>query len=173
METIVLGGGCFWCLEATYQLVRGIESVVPGYAGGSSKNPNYWSVHDGDADHAEVVKIEFDEDFISLSEILDIFWIIHDPTTKDRQGHDIGPEYRSIILYNSDKQRDVIDNSLQIAQKFWDDPIVTEVKELDQFYEAEAEHHNYFQNHPEQAYCQIVINPKLQKLRQKFADRLK
>ncbi len=172
MESIVLGGGCFWCLEATYQLIRGVVSVVPGYGGGSSDNPDYWSVHDDKNGHAEVVQVTFDPSIIILNEILDIFWVIHDPTTQDKQGNDVGPEYRSIILYMG-KQKPVIDVSLNNAQKLWDNPIVTEANKLDKFYEAEPEHHNYFVNHPEQAYCQVIINTKLAKLRNRFADKLK
>lgn len=173
METIVLGGGCFWCLEATYQLVRGVEKVLPGYAGGTTKNPSFEDLHIHDTGHAEVVQIIFNPSEITLLEILEIFWIIHDPTTKDRQGYDIGPEYRSIILWKDNLQKEIVDDSLVSAQKLWDDPIVTEIKQLDVFYEAEDYHHNYFQTHPEQAYCQLVINPKLHKLREKFPTKLK
>jgi peptide-methionine (S)-S-oxide reductase len=172
METTVLGGGCFWCLEATYQLVRGVESVVPGYAGGTTDNPNYWTVHEGSG-HAEVVQVTFNPAVITLDQILEIFWIIHDPTTLNRQGHDVGPEYRSIILYVDDIEKETIQTSKKAAQKLWKDPIVTEIEMLTKFYEAEPEHHNYFQNHPEQAYCQIVINPKLKKLQENFAQLLK
>lgn len=173
METVVLGGGCFWCLEATYQLVRGVSEVVPGYAGGTTNNPNYSDLHNSDTGHAEVVRITFDSSVITLPEILEIFWVIHNPTTLNKQGNDVGPEYRSIILYADDRQKSIIDSSLLAAQKLWDNPIVTEVKQFDEFYEAEPEHHNYFQMHPEQAYCQLVINPKLTKLKEKFASKLK
>lgn len=126
-----------------------------------------------DAGHAEVVQITFNPSVIKLSELLEIFWIIHDPTTINKQGNDVGEQYRSIVLYDNDTQKQVIDNSLDYAQTLWDDPIVTEVKQLEAFYEAEPEHHNYFQTHPEQSYCQLIINPKLQKLRAKFASKLK
>lgn len=168
-----LGGGCFWCLEAAYQLIEGVSTVAPGYAGGEVKNPSYRQVCDGTTGHAEVVQITFDESVISYKDILDIFWAIHDPTTKDRQGNDVGTQYRSIILYKDGAQKAAADTSIAEAQKLWDNPIVTELKMLDVFYEAEPEHHNYFVNHPDQAYCQVIINPKLQKLRQKFAERLK
>ena len=171
-EAVVLGGGCFWCLEAAYQMVRGVTKVVPGYAGGHTTDPDYWKVARKDTGHAEVVRVEFDPAVISFAIILDIFWSIHNPTTPNQQGHDIGPEYRSMILYGSDAQRDTVQKSQAEAQKAWDDPIVTEVKPLDHFYEAEEEHHNYFKKNPNQAYCQIIINPKLAKLRAKFADRL-
>ncbi len=173
METAVLGGGCFWCLEASYQLIRGVSKVVPGYAGGHLKDPHYEDLHYSDSGHAEVVKITFDPEIISYTDILDIFWAIHDPTTKDRQGNDEGPEYRSIILYENDKQKTEAEASIAQTQKLWGNPIVTELQPLAKFYEAEAEHHNFFKNHPEQAYCQVIINPKLDKLRTKFAERLK
>lgn len=172
-ESIVLGGGCFWCTEATYQLIEGVESVVPGYAGGTGSEPSYASIHGSPDGWAETVQVTFDPDVISLKDILDIFWVIHDPTTPDRQGNDVGPEYRSIILFNNDTQEAIIRDSINQAQKVWGYNIVTEVKQLDKFYEAEPEHHNYYQTHPEAAYCQVVINPKLEKLRAKFAARLK
>lgn len=171
--SVVLGGGCFWCLEAAYQQIKGITKVVPGYAGGTKENPTYYDLHDNGTGHAEVVRIDFDPKVISFDKILDIFWAIHDPTTKDRQGNDVGPQYRSIILYQGDEQKQIAKTSIQKAQKLWSNPVVTELKPLDTFYEAEAEHHNYFEKHPNQAYCQIVINPKLKKLQQKFAELLK
>ncbi|MFO0920324.1 MAG: peptide-methionine (S)-S-oxide reductase MsrA [Candidatus Saccharimonadales bacterium] len=169
MNSIVLGGGCFWCLEATYQLVSGIEYVSPGYSGGEGEDPNYYNIQD----HAEVVKLEFNEDDIKLGEILEIFWSIHDPTTINRQGNDIGSQYRSIILYKNSEQLDVINNSLSIANQLWNGKIITKIKKLNKFYEAEDYHRNYFMSHPEQAYCQAVINPKLEKFRKKFAEKLK
>lgn len=172
-ETIVLGGGCFWCLEASYQLIQGINSVVPGYAGGDSPDPDYYSVSSGNTGHAEVVKIEFDPAVISLDEVLDVLWVIHDPTTKDRQGNDVGPQYRSIILFNNSQQKQIVKQSITEATRLYDDPIATEVEELDKFYEAEPEHHDYFNKHPEMAYCQVIINPKLKKLRKVFKEKLK
>lgn len=173
MQQAVLGGGCFWCLEASYQLIDGVIRVVPGYAGGTKENPSYWDLHKSGNNHAEVVQIDFDPKVITYADILDIFWAIHDPTTLDRQGNDVGPEYRSIILYMDEAQKQTAEKSKQDVQKLWDNPIVTEIKPLDHFYEAEKEHHNYFQNHPNQAYCQVIINPKLEKLRKKFAQKLK
>lgn len=172
-QSIVLGGGCFWCLEASFNLIRGILKVVPGYAGGHQENPTYQQVSSQTTGHAEVVKVTFDTDQINLSEVLEIFWAIHDPTTLNRQGNDTGPEYRSIILYSDQKQKETVDLSLNEVSKVWTDKIVTEVKPLDIFYEAEPEHHNYFEKHPEKAYCQIVINPKLKKLREHFNSKLK
>ena len=170
---ITLGGGCFWCLEAAYKLIEGVTKVVPGYSGGTRVNPNYETTHYANSGEAEVVQISFDEAMIDLSGILDIFWAIHDPTTLNRQGNDVGPEYQSIIFYTDSDQKMAIEQSLIKAQKLWDAPIVTELKKFDAFYEAEPEHHNYFQKNPNQAYCQIVINPKLEKLRQEFSERMK
>jgi peptide-methionine (S)-S-oxide reductase len=168
-ETAVLGGGCFWCLEASYQLIGGVEKVVSGYAGGDSQNPTYHNL----GNHAEVVQITFDDSIISYTDILDIFWAIHDPTTLNRQGPDSGIQYRSIILYSGERQKAEAEASKAEAQKVWDNPIVTDIKPLEKFYPAEEEHQNFFQKHPEQAYCQVIINPKLQKLRAKFASKLK
>lgn len=172
-ESIVLGGGCFWCLEAVYQRVRGVEQVSNGYSGGQTPQPDYQSVSSSNTGHAEVVKVDFDPNVVTLEQILDIFWQIHDPTTPNRQGNDVGSQYRSIILYANEKQKAVIDKSLKTAANVWSNPIVTEVKPLEVFYQAEVYHQNYFDNHPEQAYCQVVINPKLTKLNTKFADLVK
>ena len=172
-EQIVLGGGCFWCTEATYQLIEGVESVVPGYAGGKSTEPSYWNIHDPDSGHAEVIQITFDPEVISLQDILDIFWVIHDPTTPNQQGNDIGPAYRSIILFNSKAQKKIINQSITEAQKVWNNKIVTQVVPLEKFYEAEPEHHGFYKKHPELGYCQVIINPKLAKLREKFSSKLK
>lgn len=169
----VLGGGCFWCLEAVYQEVAGIESVMSGYAGGQMPDPTYEQVSSGATGHAEVVKLAFDPAIISYNDVLDIFWAIHDPTTPGRQGNDVGSQYRSIILYADDEQKQTAEQSKAAVAKLWPNPVVTEIKPLEAFYEAEDYHQNYFRNHPEQAYCQLIINPKLQKLREKFHDRLK
>lgn len=171
-ESIVLGGGCFWCLEASYQLIRGVTKVTSGYAGGESPNPSYYDVVGGKTGHAEVVKVEFDPTIIKLADIMEVFWTIHDPTTRNRQGYDVGLQYRSIVLYDGSGQKKVVEESIEAVAKVWPNPIVTELKPLDKFYEAEAEQQNYFKNHPERAYCQVIINPKLEKLRQKFAERL-
>jgi peptide-methionine (S)-S-oxide reductase len=168
-----LGGGCFWCLEAAFQLIEGVDMVVPGYAGGASLNPTYDTIHSQDSGHAEVVQITFNENIVAYKDILDIFWVIHNPTTLNRQGNDVGPEYRSIILYHDEDQKQQALRSIDDVQKLWKDPVVTELKELDIFYEAESEHHNYFKKHPSQAYCQVVINPKLEKLRVNFSEKLK
>ena len=172
-ESIVLGGGCFWCLEAAYQMVAGITKVTSGYAGGAVKDPGYEAVAMGYTGHAEVVKVEYDPSVILLGDILDIFWVIHDPTTQDRQGNDIGSQYRSMILYTSELQRKLAEHSKAGVVPLWPRPIVTQILPLKQFYEAEDYHQNYYRNNPDKAYCQVVINPKLVKLREKFAKRLR
>ena len=171
-ESIVLGGGCFWCLEAVYQRIKGVTQVENGYAGGTKENPTYWDLHKPGNDHAEVVKVNFNPDQIELDTILTIFWTLHDPTTLNQQGADIGPEYRSIILYANDSQKNIIGTSIEeTAKKLWH-KITTEIKPLGTFWKAEEEQQDYFNKHPEQAYCQIVINPKLNKLRTKFSHLL-
>jgi peptide-methionine (S)-S-oxide reductase len=172
-QTAVLAGGCFWCLEAAYQMVAGVHKVTSGYAGGHAKDPTYEQVSSGTTGHAESVQIEYDPAVVSYERLMDIFWLIHDPTTPDRQGHDIGPQYRSVIFYSSPDQHKRAEASKTAAQSLVQAPIVTEIVPLDHFYEAEAYHQNYFKNHPDQAYCQAVINPKLAKLRAKYANLLK
>lgn len=172
-EVIILGGGCFWCTEAIYQEVEGVLSVLPGYAGGTTPNPTYEMVCTGKTGHAEVTRIEFDAEKVSLESLLVIFFGTHDPTSLNRQGHDFGPQYRSLILYTSSEQKIPIEKALQEAQKDLEDPIVTEVKPLEKFYEAEEGQQNYYKNNVLQPYCQLVINPKLSKLREKFQAYLK
>lgn len=173
-ETIVLGGGCFWCLDAAYRRVKGIEKVVSGYAGGQWPDPSYERVTTGTTGHAEVVELTFDPAVISLETILEIFWTIHDPTTLNRQGNDVGTQYRSIILYNSPEQLAAVEQSItKTATKLWGDSITTELVPLEKFYPAEDYHQDYFNKNPEQGYCQVIINPKLQKLTKKFAQLLK
>lgn len=172
-QTIVLGGGCFWCLEAVYQMIEGVTHVTSGYADGATKNPGYQEVGMGSTGHAEVVKVEFDPAVIALSDILEIFWTIHDPTTQDRQGNDAGSQYRSIILYDGESQRQIAEDSKSAVVPLWNKPIVTQILPLTKFYEAEDYHQNYYRNNPDQGYCQVIINPKLAKLREKFASRLK
>jgi peptide-methionine (S)-S-oxide reductase len=172
-QSIVLGGGCFWCLDAVYRKIEGVTSVVAGYAGGHVPNPDYGKVASKTSGHAEVIEVVFEPKTISLKDILDIFWAMHDPTTKDRQGYDVGPEYRSIILYQGEVQKDAIEESIKTAQKLFDEPITTEVKALDKFYEAEPEHQNFYKSGMRPDYCQIIIDPKLAKLRQKFTTHLR
>lgn len=173
METIVLGGGCFWCVEASFNLIKGVESAVSGYAGGTEKDAEYNRVGSGTTGHAEVVQVTFDPNILALKDVFEIFFTIHNPTTPDRQGNDVGPQYRSAIFYKDDAQKTAAEAAITAVQALWDDPIVTEVVSLEKFYPAENYHQNYFANNPEQGYCQIIINPKLQKLRAKFAERIK
>ncbi len=172
-ESIVLSGGCFWCLEAVYKLINGVTDAEPGYAGGKAEDADYVTVCSGSTDHAESVKVSYDPNKINLDDILEIFWIIHDPTTLNRQGNDIGRQYRSAIFYNSPLQQTVAIKSLEQHQKFWENRIITEITPLKGFYPAEAYHKDYFLNNPEKAYCQFVINPKLDKIRSKFKAKLK
>lgn len=160
----MLGGGCFWCLEAVYQRIDGIESVVSGYAGGQVDNPTYEQVCTGETGHAEVVLVTFNPEKISLREVLNLFWKAHDPTTPNRQGHDVGTQYRSAIYYSTEGQRRVAEESMSEAQERFSAPIVTEVAPLDRFYPAEDYHQNYFNSHPFAGYCRVVIAPKLKKL---------
>jgi peptide-methionine (S)-S-oxide reductase len=163
-ETATLGGGCFWCIEAVYKAKEGVTAVTSGYAGGSRPNPTYEQVCTGATGHAEVVQIEYDTARISFEDILDTFWKAHDPTTLNRQGHDVGTQYRSIILYHNDEQRRIAEQSKAEAQKRFRDPIVTEIRELDTFYPAEDYHQDYFEKNPNAGYCRVVIAPKLKKL---------
>jgi len=173
--TATLGGGCFWCLEAVYNHIEGVTSVTSGYAGGHVPNPTYRQVCHGNTGHAEVVQVEYDPSVISYRDLLEIFFTIHDPTTKNRQGADVGPQYRSIILYHDASQKKTAEELIDAleAEDVFDDPIVTEIDPLDTFYSAEDHHQNYYENNPGQPYCQAVIMPKVNKLRKKHADRLK
>jgi peptide-methionine (S)-S-oxide reductase len=174
VEVATLAGGCFWCLEAVYEAVRGVVEVVPGYTGGHVLNPTYQQVCTGTTGHAEAVQITFDPSVIAYRELLEIFFVVHDPTTPDRQGADIGPQYRSAIFYHSPAQRaeaERLIRELEAARAF-PAPIVTELAPFTVFYPAEAYHRHYFRRHPEQPYCQVVIAPKVAKLRQRFAHRV-
>ncbi len=171
-ERIVLGGGCFWCIEAVYRNVKGVLSAVSGYAGGKRPNPNYEQVCTGVSGHAEIVDITYDAQIISLSEILDIFFVIHNPTTLNQQGADKGTQYRSVIYYENDAQKVLIEKAIQKAQHNYKDPIVTEVSPLPEVYPAEAYHQNYYNLNASQGYCQVVIAPKLQKFMTTFPDKL-
>lgn len=173
MDSIVLGGGCFWCVEASFNLIKGVESAISGYAGGSGQDADYQKVGTGTTGHAEVVQVSFDPEILSLKDVFDIFFTIHDPTTMDRQGNDVGPQYRSAIFYKDDAQLKVAQDAIMSVQELWDGPVVTELVRLEEFFSAEDYHQNYFATNPEQGYCQVIINPKLQKLRKKFAERIK
>jgi len=159
-----LGGGCFWCIEAVYKAKDGVISVTSGYAGGSRPNPTYEQVCTGATGHAEVVQIEYDPSRISYEELLAIFWKAHDPTTLNRQGHDVGTQYRSIILYHDEEQRRVAEESKRRAAAAFADPVVTEISSLDTFYPAEDYHQDYFEKNPNAGYCRVIIAPKLKKL---------
>ncbi len=175
LEVATLGGGCFWCLDAVYQDVAGVERVVSGYAGGHVPNPTYEQVCGKRTGHAEVVQVWYDPAVIGYEDILTIFWRIHDPTTPNRQGNDVGPQYRSIILYHDEAQRAAAEKTRDqaVAEGVWRDPIVTEIVPLETFYEAEAYHQDYFAQNPNQPYCVYVVDPKVQKFRKSFKDRLK
>ena len=174
-ETATLGGGCFWCLEAIYQDVKGVQHVASGYAGGEVVNPTYKAVCSGSTGHAEVIRVTYDPAVISYEDIFYIFWRIHDPTTLNRQGADVGTQYRSIILYLNDVQKQIAEKSLAetTALKLWSNPIVTEIAPMTNFYEAETYHQNYYNDNGNQPYCRFVIDPKVKKFRKMFADRLK
>jgi peptide-methionine (S)-S-oxide reductase len=171
-ELATLGGGCFWCLEAVYLELRGVKSVKSGYAGGHLANPTYEQVCGKKTGHAEVVQVEFDPTEISFAELLEVFFTIHDPTTKDRQGNDVGPQYRSIILTHSATQEAVAREQLAAAQAHWDAPLVTEVVPLEKFWPAERAHDNYFARNPQNPYCAVVVAPKVSKARKLFLDKL-
>ncbi|MFN2214148.1 MAG: peptide-methionine (S)-S-oxide reductase MsrA [Anaerolineales bacterium] len=175
LEIATLGGGCFWCLEAIYVDLKGVEQVVSGYAGGHVKNPTYEQVCGKNTGHAEVVQVHFDPNVISYEDLLRIFFTIHDPTTLNRQGADVGPQYRSVIFYHDDEQRATAEKIIAeiTAEKIWADPIVTQLEPFEEFFVAEPYHQEYFKRNPYQGYCQVVIAPKVVKFRQSFADRLK
>lgn len=173
-EVAVFGGGCFWCTEAIFKMLKGILSVEPGYSGGTTLNPTYDDVSGGKTGHAEVTRIEFNPDKISYDQLLTVFFGTHDPTTLNRQGADVGTQYRSIILYTTDEQRDKAKKyieDLQASNKSGNQ-IVTEIKQLDKYYPAEDYHKNYYANHKDERYCELVINPKLEKVQMKFRELL-
>jgi peptide-methionine (S)-S-oxide reductase len=171
-ERIVLGGGCFWCTEAVYKNVKGVSSVVSGYAGGNRPNPNYEMICTGVSGYAEIIDITYDSDLITLSDLLDIFFVIHDPTTLNQQGADRGTQYRSVIYYKNDLEKEIIEDAIKRNQANFADKIVTEVSELPEVYPAEAYHQNYYNQNSSQGYCQVVIAPKLQKFMMKFPEKL-
>ena len=175
LETATLAGGCFWCIEAIFVEVEGVHSVLPGYTGGTTANPGYQEVCTGSTGHAEAVQIVYDPTRISYRTILEIFFSVHDPTSPDRQGPDIGTQYRSVIFCHSDEQKAIAEELIAELNRarLWEKPIVTQIAPLDKFHPAEEHHLQYFSRHPEQAYCQIVISPKVSKLRQQWAGQLK
>ncbi len=173
-EVAVFGAGCFWCVEAIYQRVNGVMAVESGYAGGHVVNPTYEQVITGRTGHAEVARVEFNPDVISFEELLEVFWHTHDPTTLNRQGNDVGPQYRSAIFYKDEEQKAIAEKSLKKtdASDLWDDPIVTEITELSNYSRAENYHQNYFNNNPNAGYCSVVIAPKLAKFKKDFPHLL-
>ncbi len=175
LEQATLAGGCFWCLEAVFEQLEGVQKVVSGYAGGTIPDPSYEQVCTGRTGHAEVVQISFDPSVISYGDLLDIFFATHDPTTLNRQGADVGTQYRSAIFYHSSEQKETAERKIAEwnAARHWDKPIVTQVVPLEAFYPAEEYHQGYFRGNPTQGYCQMVIAPKVAKVRRKFAERLK
>lgn len=175
LEVATLAGGCFWCIEAVFQEVEGVEKVVSGYAGGTTVNPIYDQVCTGKTGHAEAVQVSFNPSKISYREILDIFFSVHNPTSLNRQGADTGTQYRSAIFYADEKQKDIAGEVIRELDKarLWKTPIVTEIVAGNSFYPAENYHGDYFSRHPEQAYCQVVISPKVNKFRRQWANRLK
>ncbi|NDJ53048.1 MAG: peptide-methionine (S)-S-oxide reductase MsrA [Chloroflexi bacterium] len=174
-EVATLAGGCFWCLEAVYDELAGVTDVLSGYSGGHVVNPSYQQVVNKDTGHAEVVQVTFDPEVVSFADLLDVFFTIHDPTTLNRQGADVGPQYRSAIFYHNDEQKRIAEEKIAEfnAAGLWTNPIVTEVTAFEAFYVAEDYHQNYYANHPMQGYCMVVIAPKVGKFRKKFFDRLK
>jgi peptide-methionine (S)-S-oxide reductase len=162
-ESLVLGGGCFWCTEAAYELMPGVKGAVSGYAGGHTRNPTYQEVCGGDTGHAEVIRVDFDPSVVSLDKLLDFFWVIHDPTTLNRQGPDEGTQYRSVIFYANEAQKIAAEKSKAAAQEKWGGKIVTEIAPLETFYPAEEYHQDYFRKNPNQGYCRAVVRPKVEK----------
>ncbi len=172
LQTAIFAGGCFWCTEAVFQKLRGVKSVVPGYAGGTVKDPSYEQVSMGNTGHAEAIKFEYDPEKISYQDLLTVFFATHDPTTLNRQGADVGTQYRSAIFYNSNEQKEVAENFIRelTGNSTFADPIITTLEPLTEFYEAEDYHKNYYERNSGQPYCQVVINPKLKKLKEKFSS---
>lgn len=175
MEKATFGGGCFWCVEAVFQRLKGVEKVESGYAGGSVENPTYQQVTAGNTGHAEVIRISYNPEVISFKELLEVFWKTHDPTTLNRQGADVGTQYRSVVFYHNEEQQALAEKYLKEldASGAWDAPIVTEIKPLEAFYPAENYHQNYYNQHKQAPYCSFVIGPKVDKLQEVFSDKLK
>jgi peptide-methionine (S)-S-oxide reductase len=175
LETITIGGGCYWCVEAVYEKLHGVQSVVSGYAGGKTANPSYEAVSSGRTGYAEVVQIPYDKTITNLNEIFRVFFTVHDPTTLNRQGADVGTQYRSVIFFKDENQKIAAQNIIAALKKakVYDSPIVTTLEPFNQFYKAENYHQNYYQNNKNQPYCQMVIQPKIEKFEKVFKDQLK
>lgn len=172
MEKATLGGGCFWCIESVFKMIDGVQKVVSGYAGGSVDNPTYRQVCSGTTGHAEVVQIHYDESIVTYDELLEIFFEVHNPETKDREGPDVGSQYRSIILYHDKEQQTIAEEKIQEMEGSLFDNIVTEVSELEKFYKAEEKHQDFFEKNPNSGYCQVQIPPKQSKVEKKFDDKI-
>jgi peptide-methionine (S)-S-oxide reductase len=175
IQEATLGAGCFWCIEACYKDLKGVIEVYPGYAGGHTPNPTYKDVCNEITGHAEVARVVFDDEQVSFDEILEVFWFVHDPTQLNRQGNDVGTQYRSVVFYHSELQKEVAEayKMRLTVEKVWDRPIVTEISVLTNFYKAEDYHHDYYANNPGNLYCQSVVRPKVEKFRKVFSSRLK
>lgn len=174
LSRATFGAGCYWCVEAVFQNLKGVEKVVSGFMGGHIKNPAYKEVCQGTTGHAEVCQIDFDETVISFEELLEVLWTTHDPTTLNQQGADKGTQYRSAIYYHSDQQKEEAEKSKkEVATKYWDNPVVTEITPASEFYKAPDYHDDYFNRNPTQGYCRVVISPKISKFKKKYADKLK
>ena len=173
-ETVVFGGGCFWCTEAVFQKLKGVKSVISGYAGGNVDNPNYYEVSEGKTKHAEVIKIEYDEKIISFKDMLSVFFAVHNPTSLNRQGNDVGTQYRSVIMYTNEEQKKLSEDAIKKINDSheFENPIATEIIPLNKFFTAEDYHQNYYQKNLDQPYCAYVIVPKLEKLKEKFKNLL-
>jgi len=171
LESAIVGGGCFWCVEAQYKMLKGVKKVVSGYSGGHVKDPTYKQICNGDTGHAEVIRIDYDPALITFRDVIDLFWDAHDPTTLNRQGNDVGTQYRSIILYTSEEQKKISEESKVNAAKIIGKQIVTEIVPLEVFYPAEDYHQDYFKNNPYQGYCQAVVRPKVSKFKQKLQEK--
>jgi peptide-methionine (S)-S-oxide reductase len=175
IKQATFGAGCFWCIEACYLSIKGVISVSPGYCGGNTKNPTYEDVCKGTTGHAEVVRVVYDDEVVSYDTLLEMFWFVHDPTQLNRQGHDIGTQYRSIIFYHdiSQKERALFYKNKLQNDRVWENPIVTEIEEVSEFYKAEDYHHDYFKKNPGNMYCQSVVRPKVEKFSNAFLEKLK
>lgn len=175
LEQATFGAGCFWCVEAVYEIVEGVERVESGYSGGHVENPSYREVTSGQTGHAEVARLHFDPEVISYEELLEVLWHTHNPTTLNRQGNDVGPQYRSVIFYHNEEQKEIAERSLKKTDEsdLWEDPIVTKIEPLENYYVAENYHQNYFENNPNAGYCSVVIAPKIAKFKKEFSHLLK
>ncbi len=173
-EKATLGAGCFWCIEAVFQDVKGVEEVISGYTGGKIKNPSYREICTGMTGHAEVAQVTYDPAIITFEELLEVFWVFHDPTTLNRQDNDVGTQYRSVIYYHDEQQKVIAEQSkVEVATPMYDRPIVTEISPLGVFYLADEEHQDFYKRNPNYGYCRVIIDPKVNKVRAKFADKIK